>query len=470
MASMISEQESFQGVDGKPIVNGYIYVGVAGQDPKLNPVNIYADRELTTLIANPQRTDAYGRAVNKVWVSDRYSLKVEDRDGSQKYQDLQRGELADSPTINLVNVQGINTVTADAVPAVSSYIDKAVYVLTVVNSNTGAVTLDFGGGAKPVKKDNGDNLVAGDWPAGSIQRVTYNAFSNRFDTLTFSNVEVSNQIADIYNTLETKLKFAQVRQTVMSGPVDANGRANFLDDTGLVVETSANIIVTVGDGVDANGELNQVFTIPAETEWTIPDNSTRYLHLEITAAGVITPFLSAGRPIYSYTRPASAITNQIWYPWDHTGQAQKWNGSAWVSTNFYINVGEATAASGAITSLISYAYNGMHQATPGTTLSNASALSINTNIGAPFVVDSLQIVFNASNTSPLIIGTYLDLVNIASRGTTSSSDGGFTVTSASSDGFRNAYQFRTSGPLYVQGQTVNFNTMDTYRFNARRAF
>jgi len=197
MASMISENESFQDGNGKPIVNGYIYVGVAGQDPKINPTPIYSDRNLTVPIANPQRTDAYGRSVTKIWVSDRYSLKVENVDGVQKLQDLERGEIASAQSINLINVQGINNVTADAVPAVDSYVDKAVYVLTVVSANTGAVTLDFGGGAKPVEKDNGDALVAGDWPAGSIQRVTYNAFSNRFDTLTFSTVEINNQITSI---------------------------------------------------------------------------------------------------------------------------------------------------------------------------------------------------------------------------------------------------------------------------------
>lgn len=201
MASMISEHESFQGVDGKPIVNGYIYVGAAGQDPKLNPIVIYSDRELTTPIANPQRTDSYGRAQNKIWVTDRYSLKVEDSNGVQKLQDLQRGDLPDSPTINLINVQGINDVTADAVPPVSAYVDKAVYVLTVVNSNTGAVTLDFGGGAKSVIKNNGDELVAGDWPAGSVQRVSYNAFSGRFDMLTFSTVEINEKIALFESTI-----------------------------------------------------------------------------------------------------------------------------------------------------------------------------------------------------------------------------------------------------------------------------
>ncbi len=254
---MISEQESFQGVDGKPIVNGYIYVGVAGQDPKLNPVNIYSDRGLTTLIANPQRTDAYGRAVNKVWVSGRYSVKVEDRDGVQKYQDLQRGELADSPTINLVNVQGINAVTADAVPAVSSYIDKAVYVLTVVNSNTGAVTLDFGGGAKAVEKNNGDPLVAGDWPAGSIQRVTYNAFSNRFDTLTFSTVEINQSIALFSTTIRNIGEPFPVWDHITGCPLPSN------DATATFIKLTA--------GEDGIGEYNEGLLTSESISGTAPN-------------------------------------------------------------------------------------------------------------------------------------------------------------------------------------------------------
>lgn len=257
MASMISEHESFQDVDGKPIVNGYIYVGAAGQDPKINPIVIYSDRELTTPIANPQRTDSYGRAQNKIWVTDRYSLKIEDSNGVQKLQDLQRGELADSPTINLINVQGINDVTADAVPPVSAYVDKAVYVLTVVNSNTGAVTLDFGGGPKSVIKNNGDELVAGDWPAGSIQRVTYNAFSDRFDTLTFSTVEINESIALFSTTIRNIGEPFAVWDHITGCPLPSN------DATATFIKLTA--------GEDGVGEYNEGLLTSESVSGTAPD-------------------------------------------------------------------------------------------------------------------------------------------------------------------------------------------------------
>ena len=248
MASMISEHESFQDVNGKPIVNGYIYVGVAGQDPKLNPVVIYSDRGLTVPIANPQRTDSYGRATNKIWVSERYSLKVEDANGVQKLQDLERGELDSSQATNLINVQGINDVTAEAVPPAASYIDKAVYVLTVVSTNTDAVTLDFGPGPKDVTKNNGDDLVAGDWTAGSIQRVTYNAFSDRFDLLTFSTVEIDANIA-LFSTTILPIGFPFPVWTHIAGcPEPSNsGTARFIKltaDEGGVGEYNEGLLTS----------------------------------------------------------------------------------------------------------------------------------------------------------------------------------------------------------------------------------
>lgn len=306
MASMIDEQESFQDVDGKPIVNGYIYIGAAGQDPKNNPVPIYADRELTTIISNPQRTNSLGRSVNKIWVSDRYSVKVEDANNAQKYQDLQRGELPSSLSINLVNVQGINNVTAEAVPAVSGYVDKAVYVLTVVNSNTGAVTLDFGGGAKPVKKNSGEDLVAGDWPAGSIQRVTYNAFSDRFDTLTFSTVEINNKITQI----ETDL----LRTLPIGWPFPI-----FSHLTGVTVPSNAGnekyILLTAGES--GAGEYNEGLLTSEAVSGTSPNIVATAVisHAESPMDGQTVPLINTSRP---FIRPGSSGAEQSSQNLSHT--------------------------------------------------------------------------------------------------------------------------------------------------------
>jgi hypothetical protein len=123
----------------------------------------------------------------------------------QQLIDLNRGESASIATITLNNVQGVDTVTADASPAISSYQDKAIYVLTVQNTNTGAVTLDAGVGAKPVKNSDGLDLVAGDWTENSIQRVIYNQANDWFELLTQSTAEIIARVAIIESQIEHTL-------------------------------------------------------------------------------------------------------------------------------------------------------------------------------------------------------------------------------------------------------------------------
>src|SRR5690349_6801558 len=64
---------------GRPIVNGYIYIGAYQQDPVANPLSLFSDPGLTTPIANPQRTDSFGRPVNDIYIAEpRYSYQIKD--------------------------------------------------------------------------------------------------------------------------------------------------------------------------------------------------------------------------------------------------------------------------------------------------------------------------------------------------------------------------------------------------------
>jgi len=71
--------------DGKPVVGGKAYYGVANQDPKLNPIAIYGERTLSTPpLINPQDTDDQGRVENPIYVGvNEYSYLVEDILGNQ---------------------------------------------------------------------------------------------------------------------------------------------------------------------------------------------------------------------------------------------------------------------------------------------------------------------------------------------------------------------------------------------------
>lgn len=141
MPSVINERTQFLDESGAPIVNGYIYIGSQNQNPVTNPITIYSDRGLSTTISNPQRTDADGRAENKIWVPGRYSLKVEDVDNVQKLLDLDRGEDPDTGTTKLTNVQGANTITAEGA---GELIDGQIYIFQAVADNSDTVTLNIG--------------------------------------------------------------------------------------------------------------------------------------------------------------------------------------------------------------------------------------------------------------------------------------------------------------------------------------
>ncbi|MGH1427449.1 MAG: hypothetical protein ACRBEE_05880 [Arenicella sp.] len=65
---------------GDPIVNGKAYFGVFGQDSITQPITIYSDEELTIPLAQPQRTDSFGRLENDVYVGVDHSFEIRSTD------------------------------------------------------------------------------------------------------------------------------------------------------------------------------------------------------------------------------------------------------------------------------------------------------------------------------------------------------------------------------------------------------
>lgn len=396
MAALINEGTQFLDVNGRPIVNGYVYIGEAGQDPKINKITIYSDRQLSTVIANPQRTDAYGRTVNKIWIEDRYSLKVEDANNVQKYQDLERGETPGTGLTVLTNVQGINAITAEASPAITAYVDKALYVLTVAAVNTAAVTLDAGGGAKSVTKNNGENIAAGDWPADTIQEVYYNEEQDRFEWANYNGISVASSIASLTSTVSAnyeRVNFSSVRQTVQTGPVDTDGFASYIvNNGGLSVITSGldsdSLFISFGDGIDIKGEKNIVVELDENVTFTgLADNDVNYLYLEYdTGTETLTPGSTTLAPDYSLGKPSSPTTNQYWYPTDHRSRGEYWDGSAWQPV-LRIFIGQATTSAGAVSSVTSYAFQGRYQEKLSTSITLNTAYTFNHNIGVENITD-----------------------------------------------------------------------------------
>lgn len=177
MASFIDENTQFEGVDGKPLVNGKIYIGVQGQDPVLNPTNIFSDRALTIALANPQTLNSLGRSTNKIWIPGKYSLRVEDSAAVLHLVELDQGETQAVGTTKLSNVQGVDAITSLANPTITAYVDLQQYVFTAVGSNTVAVTMSIDG---LVAKSIDGTSAAGTFSVDQLVSIYFNAATDSF--------------------------------------------------------------------------------------------------------------------------------------------------------------------------------------------------------------------------------------------------------------------------------------------------
>lgn len=79
----------FTDVDGNPLNDGYIYVGIANQNPEVLPVAVYWDSALTIPAVQPIRTNGGYPARNgtpsRVYTSSDYSITVRNKNGSFVY-------------------------------------------------------------------------------------------------------------------------------------------------------------------------------------------------------------------------------------------------------------------------------------------------------------------------------------------------------------------------------------------------
>jgi len=94
--------------DGKPLENGKIYIGLYGQNPIIYPQNAYWDDAITSAAVQPIRT-LNGYPVNngtaaKIFVADRYSISVYNKNDELIYSSLNTDEnLAAGTIIGLVS-------------------------------------------------------------------------------------------------------------------------------------------------------------------------------------------------------------------------------------------------------------------------------------------------------------------------------------------------------------------------------
>ncbi len=132
----------FTDIDGQPLENGYIFIGIANLGPIGNPINVYWDAALTIPAAQPIRTLG-GYPINngtpaRLYVNSQYSIQVQNRNGSVVYS-----APFDTEFMSSANVSYTPAGTGAVATTVQAKLRESVSVL------------DFGGAAGA-----GDNTAA----------------------------------------------------------------------------------------------------------------------------------------------------------------------------------------------------------------------------------------------------------------------------------------------------------------------
>jgi hypothetical protein len=139
----------FTDIDGQPLDDGYIFIGVANLQPIGNPINVYWDAALTIPAAQPIRTisgyPANAGTPARLYVNSDYSIQVQNKNGTLVYSSPIATERYGGGIINATDVvydppftNAVSTTVADQLSQVVSVLDFG--AVADGNVSTGAGT------------------------------------------------------------------------------------------------------------------------------------------------------------------------------------------------------------------------------------------------------------------------------------------------------------------------------------------
>jgi hypothetical protein len=111
----------FTDIDGQPLEDGYVWIGVANLQPIGNPINVYWDAALTLPAAQPIRTrggyPANSGTPARLYVNSDYSIQVQNKNGSVVYSAAEATERYSDAVISKVSAGQIDFAHDVAYPA-----------------------------------------------------------------------------------------------------------------------------------------------------------------------------------------------------------------------------------------------------------------------------------------------------------------------------------------------------------------
>lgn len=138
-----------------------------------------------------------------------------------------------------------------------------------------------------------------------------------------------------------------VRQTVLSGPVDADGKSNFGGTAGTSTLTmSGTIRATAANGFDANGAVDRVGS-GTNLQWTgLTVDGTMQLSVTVNADGSLTP---VARSLLTNYRPAGAdVTTDGQHTFNYLEMSGKVGNGTTANQAYEVAIGEVPVSGGVV--------------------------------------------------------------------------------------------------------------------------
>lgn len=241
MASALFDPlQQFRDTDGKPLEDGYIYIGTANQNAQTNPITVYWDQAGTIPAAQPIRTSGgfpvrAGAAARVYVAADDYSIVVRDKNSRLVMSKLTVDEFS-SAFIQFTQ-SGAGAVTRTAQDKMRDTVsvkdfgavgdgvtDDTVAIQAAINSSAGNLAVYFPAGTYKVTSQitifNDRVMLHGDGVASKILFVpTANAACFLFDKGSTSSVQNAVRDLAFYSTdttyTKTAIKLVDVSQCLI---------------------------------------------------------------------------------------------------------------------------------------------------------------------------------------------------------------------------------------------------------------
>lgn len=190
-----------------------------------------------------------------------------------------------------------------------------------------------------------------------------------------------------------------VRQTVLNGPVDANGQSAFGGATGATTVTTAGTLFMTA----ANGMSNRSGS-KVNPSWSgLSANGTMYLYADVNVDGTITEGANALLPIYQWGGTPAITTGQLTF---NIQQMQGFLGNGTTALAAYrVYVGEVTVAAGVVSAIVWYAIMGRYNS-GWFAVAIATTYNKSTNIGTSIDTRKISLLYRQSSSYVARLLTY----------------------------------------------------------------